>query len=68
MEQLTIFDMIPDPPKADGVTVRIKWADRRDPSKRGTVKFVTTQKDLNSAVRKWREEHKNLYFLGLTEE
>lgn len=69
MNQLSLFDMIPDPPKADGVTLRIKWASKEDPRKRGTTKIITTRKNVLEAVHQWREENKTkFYYLGHEED
>ena len=68
-DQLSLFDMIPNPPEKTGVTLRIKYAHRDNPSKRGTVKIITTKKEALDAVQKWRQENKaNFYYLGHEEE
>lgn len=68
-KQMNIFDLIPDAPEKTGVTLRIKYAHRDNPSKRGTVKIITTKKEALDAVQKWRQENKaNLYYLDHEEE
>lgn len=68
-EQMNIFDLIPDAPEKTGVTLRIKYAHRDNPSKRGTVKIITTKNEVLDAVRKWRQENKTkFYYLGHEEE
>lgn len=66
MEQISIFDLIPDAPPATHITIRIKYADFR--GVRGSEKIVTTREGLDADLRKWREEHKGkVYYLGLEE-
>jgi len=68
-EQLSIFDMIPDAPEPTGVTLRIKYANKEDPRKRGTIKINTTKQNALEAVRQWRQENKTkFYYLGHEED
>ena len=67
-DQITIFDLIQDAPPADGVTVRIKYADRSNPTKKGSVRINTTRQKYAEDIRNWREENKaKFYFLGTEE-
>lgn len=68
-DQLSMFDLIPDAPEPTGVTIRIKYADRSDPRRRGTVRINTTKTEVLDVVHKWRQENKTkFYYLGHEED